>query len=140
MASAFLQVGFVSQLNLTGKVRAFPPIPLAHLFSVRWLEGFPHFVRLAPSLLRSPVLAVRATIPVINDDTTHTGLKLMPTLFISYKRDDKVAVTKITDRLKREYHYDILAIDGKTSRRSHDKGIGQGNRIKSEDVRKSGDN
>ncbi len=31
----------------------------------------------------------------------------MPTLFTSYKRDDKVAVTKITDRLEREYHYDI---------------------------------
>lgn len=31
----------------------------------------------------------------------------MPTLFISYKRDDKVAVTKITDRLRREFYYDI---------------------------------
>ena len=33
-----LQVGFVSQLNLTGKSLAFLPIPLAHLFSVRWLD------------------------------------------------------------------------------------------------------
>ncbi|MDX2078085.1 MAG: SUMF1/EgtB/PvdO family nonheme iron enzyme [bacterium] len=31
----------------------------------------------------------------------------MATLFISYKRDDKVAVTKISDRLKKEYYYDI---------------------------------
>jgi len=31
----------------------------------------------------------------------------MPTLFISYKRDDKVAVTKISDRLRREFYYEI---------------------------------
>lgn len=31
----------------------------------------------------------------------------MPTLFISYKRDDKVAVTKIADRLRQEFYYDI---------------------------------
>ena len=31
----------------------------------------------------------------------------MPTLFISYKRDDKVAVTKISDRLHRDYYFEI---------------------------------
>jgi len=31
----------------------------------------------------------------------------MAMLFISYKRDDKVAVLKIVDRLKKEYYYDI---------------------------------
>lgn len=31
----------------------------------------------------------------------------MPTLFISYKRDDKVAVLKISDRLKKEFYFDI---------------------------------
>mgnify|MGYP002713198138 CR=1 FL=1 len=31
----------------------------------------------------------------------------MPTLFISYKRDDKVAVLKIVDRLEKEFGFDI---------------------------------
>jgi hypothetical protein len=31
----------------------------------------------------------------------------MPTLFISYKRDDKVAVTKIADRLRRDFYFEV---------------------------------
>ncbi len=31
----------------------------------------------------------------------------MPTLFISYKRDDKVAVSRIVDRLKKEFSFEI---------------------------------
>src|SRR5437868_5106643 len=31
----------------------------------------------------------------------------MPTLFISYKRDDKVAVLKIAERLRKEFYYEV---------------------------------
>jgi formylglycine-generating enzyme required for sulfatase activity/energy-coupling factor transporter ATP-binding protein EcfA2 len=37
----------------------------------------------------------------------------MPTLFISYKRDDRVAVLPISERLEHEFHYDIW-IDAKS--------------------------
>ena len=40
----------------------------------------------------------------------------MPTLFISYKRDDKVAVLKITDRLRKDFYFsiwiDVVSIPG----------------------------